>query len=112
MRSGVRHPRSWRSSARGLARDQVRALTRGPADYRHAHLQAHDLEEIVTDPAAPAERRIAAVMALSGDAKPETNGRIRVAIDTCADDALRAAFEQAAEARLDDDTLHRAIRRV
>lgn len=41
---------------------------------------------------------------------PEAQERIRVAAGATADDALRAALEQAAEEGLDDTTLARALR--
>lgn len=96
-------------------RDDVRALARQPADYRRVQLNAHDLAEIVTDASAPAERRIAAVLALGGrdGAEPaaQARDRVRIAIDTCADDELKAALEQAAADELDDETLRKAVRR-
>jgi hypothetical protein len=93
-------------------RDEVRALAAAPADYRRVQLGTQDLEGIVTDATAPAERRIAAVLALGSDPAPATKDRIRIAIDTCADEELRAALERAAEDELDDGTLRRAIRGV
>ncbi len=93
-------------------RDEVRALAKEPGDYRRVQLGAQDLEGIVTDAGAPAERRIAAAMALGGDEGPRAHEQVRIAIDTCADDDLKAALEQAAEGELDADTLRKALRGV
>jgi hypothetical protein len=91
-------------------RDEVRALAKAPADYRRVQLAPHDLEELVIDGAAPAERRIAAVMALAAEDRPAARQRVRIAIDTCADEELKAALEQAAEGEIDELTVRKALR--
>ncbi|WP_437685061.1 hypothetical protein [Sorangium sp. So ce176] len=95
----------WRSALGALVRRDG-----GGAGYRDAPLDADDLASVVEDGAAPVERRIGAAMALSSAPDPGHRRRIRIAAGACADEALRAALERAAEGELAEDEVERALR--
>lgn len=90
-------------------RDHVVALGRR-AGYRQEHFSPQDLAAVLEDPSAPRERRIAAALALAASDEPALTHRLRVAIDTCADDELRLALEHAAAE--EHDELERTLRRL
>ncbi|WP_438023866.1 hypothetical protein [Sorangium sp. So ce233] len=90
-------------------RDDLRKLQRA-ADYRGAALTPEDVLHTLDDADAPRDRRIGAALFLRVAGYPEAQERIRVAAGATADDALRAALEQAAEEELDDASLARALR--
>jgi hypothetical protein len=91
---------SWREALRNLG------ATGG--DYRVSVLSRDDLADVVADGTATAERRIAAAYALAS-ADDETRRRMRIAVDACANEDLRAALEHAADGELDEAELRRAI---
>lgn len=91
-------------------RDLEELLARPPG-YREAPLGVVELTRELSDASAPADRRIGAALALRSKA-PEEVARIRVAADTCADDAVRLALEAVCDDRLDEATLERAERRT
>jgi hypothetical protein len=80
-------------------RNELRALLDAPHDYR-SPVDAHDLAEIVEDPASPAEQRIAAAVALSS-VSGAARQRVDIAIATTAEPKLRVALERASEGELD-----------
>ncbi|MBI5515152.1 MAG: hypothetical protein HY909_15355 [Deltaproteobacteria bacterium] len=95
----------WKAALQGL-------LRRGGA-YRDAGPSREALQRLVGDAEAPAERRIAAAVALASeeptaDNDPRTG--IRVAADACAHEPVRDALELAARGELDEATLERAVR--
>jgi hypothetical protein len=92
-------------------RDEVQAMARVKTDYRSTGLSSADLADVVEDVVVSPERRLGAALALAGTDDPTARRRVRVAIDTCADDALRAALEQAAEAELEEETAGRVLLR-
>jgi hypothetical protein len=61
---------------------------------------------------ASTERRVGAALALSATPDAELRRRVRVVIDTCADEELRAAIEEAAEGAPDEQSFERALTRV
>ena len=61
---------------------------------------------------APAERRIAAAVALSATLRDEARQRVRIAVEACADDDLRRALSSAAEGEIDEPALARQERRA
>ena len=65
---------------------------------------------MVKDGAAPAERRIAAAVALSADGDDEARAALRVAADTCVDERLRVVLGGAGE--MPDEAVAEAIGRV
>lgn len=94
-------------------REELARVTRGDADYRRAPLTGADLGGVIEDAAAPAERRIAAAVALSTSAPEEARRRVRIAVDACADEELKRALEQAGEGEIDEALIDReASRRV
>ena len=91
-------------------RDEVSSLAGRDGSFRVASLTTADLADVVEDVEAPAERRIAATMAVADSGDTAAKQRMRIAIDTCANDELRVALERAAEAELEEDDLERVIR--
>lgn len=92
-------------------RAEVGALAGREGRFRAASLTTADLADVVEDVEAPAERRIAAAMAVADSGDTTARQRMRIAIDTCANDDLRVALERAAEAELEEDDLERVIQR-
>lgn len=81
------------------------AATFGEASYRSAPLRQEDLEDLVDDPAAPAEQRLGAAFALLPSAPEATKARLRIAADTTVDPRVRVALLAASE---DDDAAQAA----
>ncbi len=67
------------------------------AGYRAQGVSAEDLERVIDDAESPAERRIAATVALSAIDRDRATQKIRVVVPTCVDPRLRTALEHAAE---------------
>lgn len=80
--------------------------------YRVAPFSSTDLADIVEDATALPERRIAATIALSSSPDAHVRKRVRIAIETCADDDTRAALEAAAEGELQELALQRLRKRL
>jgi len=91
-------------------RDALRALLASAA-YRQGSVTPDDLAATLVDPAASAERRLAAAMCLHDAGSPGAATRIRVAAEACASDDLRAALERAAEGDVDEATAARVAGR-
>jgi hypothetical protein len=96
-----RSPGAWRTA--------MRALLATPEDYRAQAITRDALVEVLESPAAPAERRVAAALALAGTDDEGARPRIRIAAQACADTDLREALEHAAEDDLDDETIDRTL---
>jgi hypothetical protein len=94
---------AWREDLRAL-------LAVEGSGYRGAALGPDQLAEVVEDAGAPTERRVAAAVALSGKGDEEARRRVRVAVEACADQDLRAALEHAAEGEIEEAELHRAMK--
>ena len=94
---------AWRKDLRAL-------LAVEGSGYRGAALGSDQLAEVVEDAGAPAERRVAAAIALSSKGDPEARRRVRVAVEACADQDLRAALEHAAEGELEEAELSRVVK--
>lgn len=95
-------------------RAELGKLLSGTSDYRTTVLSAADLASVIEDPAAPAARRIAAVVALGAAQPEEARRRVRIVAPAFADDELRRALERAAEGEIDEDVVEReekALRR-
>jgi hypothetical protein len=95
---------AWRKDLRAL-------LAVEGSGYRGAALGSDQLAEVVEDAGAPAERRVAAAIALSSKGDPEARRRVRVAVEACADHDLRAALEHAAEGEIEEAELGRVVKR-
>lgn len=73
-------------------------------NYRSGGLTPVDAATIAADPRAPRPQRIGAALAVSDSSDPEARARVRIAAELCADEALRAALEEAAEGELTEPT--------
>lgn len=91
--------REWREALRAL---------HGAPGYRASGLGAAELQAVLADPGASAERRIAAAVALAAQDPEGAVTRVRVAVEACADPALREAVESALRGDLDDESLELA----
>jgi hypothetical protein len=88
-------------------REALRAL-HGTSGYRNSGLGDAELQAVLADPSASAERRIAAAVALASHDPTGALTRVRVAVDACADPALREAVASALRGDLDDESLELA----
>jgi hypothetical protein len=86
------------------------AAQHASSGYRDLGIDKDEILEVLDDPTCSPERRIAAALALSGDEDDRTVKRLRVAVDACANEELRAALELAAEGELDEPRLSHALR--
>jgi hypothetical protein len=97
---GERSIAEWRAALLRLA---------GAAEhYRSRPLSSADLAAVVEDPTAPAERRIAAAVALSAREPETAKRRVRIAAQASADEALAGALERAAEGEIIEAVIARA----
>jgi hypothetical protein len=95
---------AWREDLRAL-------LAVEGSGYRGAALGSDQLAEVVEDAGAPAERRVAAAIALSGNGDVESKRRVRIAAQACVEEDLRAALEHAAEGEIEEAELLRVMKR-
>ena len=91
-------------------RQELRAVV-GSADYRGARFQVDELLSLASDGSVAPEHRVAAAVAASSSGGREVKRQLRIAADASADEDLRIALEQAAEAEIDDVALARAQER-
>lgn len=96
-----RSVRAWSSALDELLRE-------AGGGYRKAMLSKDQVAQVLEDSKAPAELRIGAALALSPN-DPLTAARLRVAIETCVNPAVRLALSQASYGELDDATLESAL---
>jgi hypothetical protein len=75
----------------------LRAVAQRSGGYRRESVTAEDLERVMDDAESPAERRVAAAVALSGFDRARAAEKIRVVIPTCVDEKLRVALEAVAK---------------
>ena len=78
-------------------------LAKGDAGYRRAPLSQADLEAILAAPAATAEHRLGAALALRALLPSEATPKIRVAAEACASPKVRVALGRVADCAADDD---------
>jgi hypothetical protein len=95
----------------GRWRQELSRILSEGADYRRRAISAGELGGVIEDPAAPAERRVAAAVALGARQRDEARRRVRIAVDASADDALRRALERAAEGEIEEAILGRELQR-
>lgn len=81
------------------------AVADGGDAYRHTGLTRRELTEVLDDPHAPAERRIAAAYVLSRSDKSDVAERVRVVIEGTAQEPVRVALARAAEGALDEEAI-------
>lgn len=91
----------WRTSLR-------RALESAEG-YRDEPLTREALLRVLASPAAPAERRLGAALALAPDRHAGSHESVLAAALACANPRLRIALEQAAEGDLDEAALDEAV---
>ena len=120
MRSGAllerrgRTVRAWRAALSELVRE-------ASSGYRTAMLPKEQALAVLEDGHAPSELRIGAALALTSGSRrvgehvaphgvdPETVTRLRIAVETCVNQAVRTALRDAIYGELEDDTLDRAL---
>lgn len=91
-------------------KERLAELAKPTQDYRGSQLGKAGLLEVVEDPGTTPQQRVAAAYALSQlDDAPKH--RIRVAAQSCADDDLRIALEEAARGELENERIERAMMR-
>ncbi len=91
-------------------RQELRSLVQRGGGYRSQALPKALLHDLLENGATAPERRVAAALALADCGDEHDKQRIRVAIDTCADEATKVALEQAAEGELEEAALEAAAR--
>jgi hypothetical protein len=92
-------------------RDELKRIGEQPEGYREGYLDADRLAHSIGDPGRPIDRRVGAALLLGEMGEPERK-RVRIAIDSLADDATREALERAAEGEIAEADLERAERRA
>ncbi len=97
---------AWRERLRVLAGTGVEG-----GGYRRPSIDGDELASIVGDAGVAPERRVAAAVALAslGDERARTG--VRIAVDACVDEDLRAALEQASEGEIDEPALQKLAMR-
>jgi hypothetical protein len=98
-----RNAEAWRADLYRLASAK--------GDYRSVDLTPEELLALVENPAAPAERRVAAAVTLRAKRGDEAGARVRVAARACADEDMQASLEAAAEGEIDEVSVSRAAGR-
>jgi hypothetical protein len=91
-------------------RERLRVLAGAGAEgggYRGLTIDGDTLVDIVGDAGVAPERRVAAAVALACVGDERAWSGVRIAVDACADEDLRAALEQASEGEIDDRALRR-----
>lgn len=94
-----RSVRAWREGLASLGRTD---------GYRGVSVGVDELEGVLADPAASAERRIAAAVALAAHDGELARSRVRVSADACADPLIRDAVHAALRGAIDDEAMERA----
>lgn len=94
-----RSQEAWRSDLRGLLTAE---------SYRHQSITREDLLRVLEDPRSPAQRRVAAAMALADTPDATVAIRARAAVDN-AEERVRVVLTGALDGALDDDALADAL---
>jgi hypothetical protein len=102
---GDRSLAEWRAALRDL-------VARPTGGYRRSALDPDHLASVLWSRGLRPERRLGAALALAATDDPAARQRVRVFIDTCADEALRDAVARAAAGELDDAELDDALERI
>ncbi len=98
---GERSLERWRSD--------LAALASAPRGFRDAAVTPEALAQELENASAPPEVRVAAALAL--EAIEPSGPRVRVAVDTCADDDLREVLRAVRDGTLEDEQLDELARR-
>ena len=97
---GKHDGKAWRDALRGLF-DKDRG-------YRQAKLTREQISAVLVDPAAPVDRRIGAAMALSQSGDVDLKSKIRVAVESSANQKVRVAFEAIGRGDLENAAIEEA----
>jgi hypothetical protein len=89
-------------------REALASLLEGTRAYREEPIDRRTLVRVLADVDVPAERRIAAAIALAPQGG-DTAERIREAAAASASEPLRVALERAADGTIDDETVDQAV---
>jgi hypothetical protein len=94
-------------------RAAIRAKLGDESGYREgAPLVTRDLVELVENPSAPLETRLAAALGVGAGEDLEARRRVRVASETCAHPRVRIALEEAADGEPNDRSVDKAMQAV
>ena len=85
--------------------DSLRRLAAARDDYRQTVLTRDEVQAALEDPRTDPERRIGAAFALAAMDSDLAGARVRVVVETVAQEPVRLALEQAAAGELDDDVI-------
>lgn len=91
----------------------LRSLVTQQGVYRASPLRREDFLQLLDNPHVEATTRVAAALALSdpsGELPVEARGRVRVAAEATANDALRVALERTLDGEFDERSLQRLVR--
>lgn len=91
---------AWTAALRDLVHDRD--------DYRHTGLTRQEIEAALDDPHASVDRRIGAAFALAQGDPRAASERVRVVVETVANEPARVALERAADGALDEVTVNAA----
>lgn len=105
---GNRTFEAWRAS--------LRALVRADGVYRQNTVHGAEMVQVLDDPTAPPEQRVAAAMVLAAldEQRDHVRTRVRVAAEATASEPLRGALERVLDDALDERSwtrIQRALRR-
>jgi hypothetical protein len=89
-------------------KQELARLAHSEHGFREQALGPDDFERVVSDPSAPADRRVGAAIALRA-LGPTATARVRVAAASLANDRLRVALEAACEGEVDEQALTDAL---
>ncbi len=89
---------AWREALQGVLHGGFRATS----------VTRDDLLRLLDDPETPAERRIAAALALQSESDNDVQLRVRVAVETTVEPKVRVALDAALDGELDEVMVTRA----
>jgi hypothetical protein len=90
-------------------REALRTILQQEGQYRRAPITVDDLGQLLTNPHAPAERRIAAAFVLSQNQTVSTHKQIRFAAESSSSQPMRIALRALADERLEADAIEEAL---
>jgi hypothetical protein len=85
--------------------DALRALAQTKDAFRTTALSGDELISVIDDPLSPPERRVAAAYVLALRDRERAVQRVRVALESTANERVRVALERASNGTLDEQTL-------
>jgi hypothetical protein len=91
-------------------REHLQAMAEKREGYRESRLEVDQLAAVVGDSGSPPDRRVGAALML-GKMDDGARERVRIAIDACAEDDMKAALASALEGEIAEDEIQAAERR-